>query len=326
MTGGSAVSIRQERATGLTTILLYGLIVLVWGSTWIGIKLQLGTVDPAVSVANRFLLAAVLVFAWALARRLPMRFPRAAHGRFALVGVLQYSVNYVLFYYASVHLVSGLVSIIFAISALFNIINSYLFLKRASPPVVIGAALLGLVGLLLVFGDQLTGGHGATLGGVLLGLGGTASFSLGNIASAKTQQAGVPVVQATAWSMLYGGLFTTVGCLLTGHRLTVEVSASYLLGLAYLAVFGSAIAFVTYLTLLRRIGPERVGYATVVFPVVALTLSTVFEGYHWTLEPLLGVALVVAANAVILVEPLRKQRARARGGEHTDTAGEPAEG
>jgi drug/metabolite transporter (DMT)-like permease len=303
MTSTAVSSRPAERGTSATPVLLFGLIVLIWGSTWIGIKLELGTVNAAVSVAYRFLLAAVIMLLWAGVRRLPMRFPRSAHLRFALTGLLQYSVNYVLFYYSSEHLVSGLVSIVFATSVAFNILNSYLFLKRPVSVRVACAAVAGLLGLVLVFSDQIHTGSGDVLAGMLLGLGGTVSFSLGNIVSAKSQQAGLPVVQSTAWSMLYGGVFTTVGCLAAGCHFEIQTSARYLLGLFYLAVFGSAVAFVAYLTMLRRIGPERAGYATVVFPLVSLTISTIFESYHWTVLPVLGVLVVLAANGVILFRP-----------------------
>ncbi|MGW0131560.1 DMT family transporter [Streptomyces sp. NPDC003299] len=302
-------------------IVLYAVIVLFWGTTWIGIKLQLGSVDPAVSVAYRFLLAALCMFVWTTVRRLPMRFTARSHLRFALVGLLMYSTNYVLFYYCSQHLVSGLVSIIFCLSVGFNIINGRIFLKRPISRTVVLGALAGLCGLAMVFADDIAGtkaGSGLVTG-LLLGLGATLLFSFGNIASSWNQaRAGLPVVQSTAWSMLYGGLFTSLGCLLAGNSFTVEPSFKYVAGLVYLSVFGSAIAFVTYLTLLARIGPDRAAFATVVFPLVSLSLSTVFEDYHWSLLAVLGVLVVLSANAVILGGPHLKAalgRLRPGGGD-----------
>lgn len=300
-------------------VLLFVLIVMIWGSTWIGIKLQLGSVAPAVSVAYRFLLAAACMFAWCAVRRTPLRFPGRTHLRFALVGLLQYCINYVLFYYASEHMVSGLVSIVFALSVGCNIVNGALFLGRKVKPSVVVAALVGVLGLVLVFWEEIVhaGGSRTTALGVMLGVAGTLSFSFGNIVSSKNHQSGLPVVPATAWSMLYGGLFTTVGCLVTGQEFTLELSARYLAGLVYLAAFGSAIAFVAYLTLLGRIGPDRAAFATVVFPLVSLTLSTVFEGYRWTSLAFLGVALILAANAAILVGPQLRAAAHTLTGDRS---------
>jgi drug/metabolite transporter (DMT)-like permease len=209
-------------------------------------------------------------------------------------------------------MVSGLVSIVFALSVGCNIINGALFLGRRVKPSVVVAALVGVLGLVLVFWEEIinAGGSTAIALGVLLGVAGTLSFSFGNIASSKSQQFGLPIVPATAWSMLYGGLFTTIGCLVTGQKFTLELSVPYLAGLVYLAVFGSAIAFVAYLTLLGQIGPDRAAFATVMFPLVSLTLSTVFEGYRWTVPALLGVVLVLAANATMLVGPQLRIAAR----------------
>ncbi|KRV50479.1 hypothetical protein AQ490_15470 [Wenjunlia vitaminophila] len=303
MAGAPASGPTVQRKT--LPVLLFALIVALWGSTWIGIQLQLGSVDPAVSVAYRFLLAQACMFAWCFARRLPLRFPGTTHLRFALVGLLQYCGNYVLFYYASDHMVSGLVSIVFALSVGFNILGGVAFLGRKVTLSVVAAAGSGVLGLVLVFWQEISaaGGSDTLAIGVLLGVGGTASFSLGNIVSAKNHQAGLPVVQATAWSMLYGSLFTSLGCLATGQRFTVEMSWSYLAGLAYLALFGSAFAYVAYLTLLGWIGPDRAAFATVVFPLVSLLLSTIFEDYSWSALAFVGVAVVLAANAVILVGP-----------------------
>ncbi|WP_189947402.1 DMT family transporter [Streptomyces alanosinicus] len=309
-------------------IVLYAVIVLFWGTTWIGIKLQLGSVDPAVSVAYRFLLAALCMFIWTGVRKLPMRFPVRSHLRLALVGLLMYSVNYVLFYYCSEHLVSGLVSIIFCLSVGFNILNGRIFLKRPISRTVVLGAIAGVVGLAMVFGDDIahTKASSGLLTGVLLGLGATLLFSFGNITSSWNQsQGGLPVVQSTAWSMLYGGLFTTIGCLFAGNSFTVEPSFKYVAGLVYLSVCGSAIAFVTYLTLLSRIGPDRAAFATVAFPVVSLSLSTVFEHYRWNALAVLGVLVVLVANAFILAGPqLRALLGRLSPGSGTRTAGAAA--
>ncbi|WP_330457186.1 DMT family transporter [Streptomyces sp. NBC_00820] len=308
-------------------IVLYAVIVLFWGTTWIGIKLQLGSVDPAVSVAYRFLLAAVCMFVWTGVRKLPMRFPLRSHLRLALVGLLMYSSNYVLFYYCSEHLVSGLVSIIFCLSVGFNILNGRLFLKRPVSRTVVLGSLAGVLGLALVFGNDITHTKASSelLTGVLLGLGATLLFSLGNITSSWNQSAGgLPIVQSTAWSMLYGGVFTSLGCLAAGNSFTVEPSFRYLAGLVYLSVCGSAIAFVTYLTLLSRIGPDRAAFATVAFPIVSLSLSTVFEDYRWSALAVLGVLVVLAANAAILAGPrLRRLLGGTAPGGTAETTAEP---
>jgi len=79
-----------------------------------------------------------------------------------------------------------------------------------------------------------------------------------------------------------------------------EWTVSYVGSLLYLAIFASVLGFTFYLTLLGRIGADRAAYATVLFPIVALTLSTVFEGYEWTMLSLIGVVVVLAGNLLVL--------------------------
>jgi drug/metabolite transporter (DMT)-like permease len=120
------------------------------------------------------------------------------------------------------------------------------------------------------------------------------------MASQAAQKAKLPVVQSNAWSMLYGGLMTLLVAGLQGHEFTIDPSVAYLASLAYLTVFGSVIAFGAYLTLLGRIGAYKAGYASVMFPVVALVLSMLFEGLALDTYILAGFALVLAGNLLVL--------------------------
>ena len=96
--------------------------------------------------------------------------------------------------------------------------------------------------------------------------------------------------------MIFLGLFA----LGRGANFTIEPTLTYLSTLLYLAIIASVIAFGSYLTLLGRIGSARAGYTTVLFPVVALTVSTLFEGYHWTGSALAGLVFVLAGNILML--------------------------
>ncbi|MEK6249255.1 MAG: EamA family transporter, partial [Planctomycetales bacterium] len=136
--------------------------------------------------------------------------------------------------------------------------------------------------------------------GSLLARIGALLASFGNLASQAAQKLKLPVVQSNAWSMLYGGLLTGLVALVQGHSFTFDPSPGYILSLAYLTVFGSVIAFGAYLTLLGRIGAHRAGYATVMFPVVALLLSMLFEDLRLDLTMLLGIALVLTGNLLVL--------------------------
>jgi drug/metabolite transporter (DMT)-like permease len=282
--------------------LLYSITVVIWGSTWLAIKFQLGFVPPEASIAYRFGLAAALLMGYVYIRKLPMRFNLQDHGFFALQGFLLFSLNYILVYLAEQYLTSGLVSIIFSMIIVLNVIFGAIFLRNPIRPRVVGGAALGLIGLIIVFRPELTSfdlTSSRTLG-ILMCVGGTISASLGNIVSARNQRAGIPVIQSNAFGMTYGAIFMFILALVRGVEFNFDPSFSYVGSLLFLAIFGSIVAFGTYLTLLGRIGPDRAAYVTVLFPIIALILSTLFEGLSWDVTGLAGVLFVLGGNLVVL--------------------------
>jgi drug/metabolite transporter (DMT)-like permease len=286
---------------------LYALTALIWGSTWLAITFQLGSVDPEISVVYRFALASAVLIGYSLIRRLPMRFSLREHGSIALQGLTLFSINYVLVYIAELHLASGYVAIVFSLIVVLNVLFGAAFLRNPIRPRVLLGGAIGIIGLSMVFlpslgGLSLSGGQGL---GITLALVGTIVASLGNIVSARNQQNKIPVVQANAFGMGYGALITLVIALVRGSELSFDASAEYILSLLYLAIFGTVIAFGSYLTILGRIGPDRAGYIAVLFPIVALLLSTMFEGLTWELVTILGVILVVIGNVVAMTRRRR---------------------
>lgn len=284
---------------------LYGLTVLIWGTTWIALKFQVGPVAPELSVGYRFTLAALLVFAWSLVAGLRLRFAWRDHLLLAAMGACLFCFNFYFFYRAAAFLTSGLLAVILSLVVVLNIVNGrLLFGRRASPRTLVAAA-LGLAGIVLLFWPEVKSfglaDHGTR--GLLLSLAGTLCFSLGNMASARAQAKGLPVVSCNAWGMSYGAVFMFALALVGRAPFTFEPSAGYVISLLYLAVFGSVFAFGAYLTLLGRIGADRAAYATVLFPLVALAISTIVEGYTWTPSALAGVALVLGGNLLVLLQP-----------------------
>jgi drug/metabolite transporter (DMT)-like permease len=286
----------------MRNVLLYTLTSLIWGSTWLAIKFQLGTVDPEMSIVYRFALAAALLIGYSLIRRLPMRFSSRQHLFIALQGLTLFSLNYIMVYIAELHITSGLVAIVFSLIIVFNVALAGIFLRDPIRPRVVIGGIFGIAGLAMVFWPELS-----TLdlsGNRALGLGlsliGTLSASIGNIVAARNQRNGLPIVQTNAYGMAYGAGFTLLVALVRGAEFGFEPTVSYIVSLGYLALFGSVIAFGAYLTILSRIGPDRAAYITVIFPIVALILSTLFEGLRWELTAGLGVSLVVVGNAIAL--------------------------
>jgi len=280
----------------------YILTSLIWGSTWLVITFQLGVVAAEASIVYRFALAALLLMVYTLARRLPMRFTPRQHAFIALQGTFLFSLNYILVYLAEQNLTSGLVAIVFAMLILSNVVLGAVFLRNPIRPRVVLGGVIGVAGLALVFGPELAGfaqGGGWRLG-LLLSAAAVLSASVGNILSARNQRAGLPVVQTNAYGMAYGAAVTLVIAVVRGVPFTFDPSPSYILSLLYLAVFGSVIAFGTYLTLIGRMGVDRAAYIGVIFPLVALLLSMLFEGLNLGAVGLVGVALVAAGNVLVL--------------------------
>jgi drug/metabolite transporter (DMT)-like permease len=287
---------------------LYATTVLIWGSTWIVIKYQLGEVDPVLSVAYRFTLASLFLLGFCWLRRINLRFTRRQHAFFALQGTLLFSLNYLFVYLAELRLTSGLVAVIFSTLVFMNILTGALFLGTPIRfNVVVGAA-IGLVGISLVFLPELGAVSLQDRGfiGLLLSLGGTFFASSGNIVAARNQRERLPVVQTNAFGMGYGALLMFSFALVSGTPFRFEATPAYIISLAYLALFGSVLAFGAYLTLLGRIGADRAAYASLLFPLVALGISTIFEGYQWSVPALTGVALVISGNLLVLY---RRRRA-----------------
>jgi drug/metabolite transporter (DMT)-like permease len=284
-------------------LVLYLLAVLIWGSTWLGIKFQVASAVPApVSVCWRFLLASAILFGWSLLTRRSMRFSRRDHVLILILGLFTFSVNYVCFYEAERSLASGLVALVFSLLPVFNMINGVVFLRRYPEPRVVLGAAVGIAGIVVVFWPDIVGFNPHSTGslGLLLSVLGTISASFGNMAMARIQRSGLPVIQTNAIGMAYGAISIGIYSWLSGAHFSFDPSPSYVMSLGYLAIFGTVVAFGAYITLLGRIGPDRAAYAAVLFPIVALALSTLFEGYVWSSRSIVGAILILVGNVLVL--------------------------
>ncbi|MBT8102780.1 MAG: EamA family transporter [Gammaproteobacteria bacterium] len=288
----------------MSNTVLYITTVLIWGSTWLAIEYQLGVVEPEVSIVYRYLIASSVLFIYCKIKNLSLLFKVTSHFWFVLLGAFLFGLNYVFAYRAQVHITSALAAIAFSTMLWINIILSRLFFgTRAGRRVLTGAA-LGIVGIVTLFAPQVREvslSDSVFFGSVLALLGATMA-SMGNMVSQGAQARELPVMQANAWGMLYGAILTAVIALARGQEFNFDGTFTYIASLTYLAVFGSVVAFGAYLTLLGRIGAHKAGYATVMFPVVALFLSIVFEGLSLDWYIVIGTALVLFGNFLVLKE------------------------
>lgn len=286
--------------------LLFVVTVLIWGTTWIAIALEVGPVPVLVSVFYRFATAGGLFLA-ALAVLGRLKIPARRHQPWILAQALcLFSLNFICFYTAASYVPSGLISVIFSLATVFNAVNARLFFGDPITRRILLAGAMGVTGLALLFGPDILGASDA---GVLPGIGlaslGTLFFSLGNMISRRNSAAGLAPVTANAWGMGYGALALLLLIVITGTPIVAPPDRTYLGAMLYLAVFGSIIGFTTYLMLVARIGSSRAAYATVLFPIVALALSTLFEGYEWHWPGVVGLTLALLGNVVMFARPRR---------------------
>ncbi|WP_283150013.1 DMT family transporter [Silvimonas soli] len=286
-------------------ILLYGAVVLIWGTTWFAIKLQLGISPVALSIAWRFGLAAlvlIVILAW---RKQLKPLPRNAWGLVAIQGLCLFCVNFLCFYNASRYIPTGFEAVVFSTSTLWNAINARVFMGRGIASNVITGGMVGLMGLVALFSPEFSAHHDGmkTLLGLGLALAGTLCFSAGNLLSARLQSQGLKPLYTNAWGMLFGALVLLLASMLSGQQFVFDTRPVYIGALLWLAIPGSVIGFTAYLMLVGRLGAERAAYCTVLFPLVALNVSAVMEGYRWTPLAISGVLLVMAGNWLVFRKP-----------------------
>jgi drug/metabolite transporter (DMT)-like permease len=291
----------------LPNSLLYVVATLIWGSTWLAITFQYGTVPPSASVAYRFLLAGLILLLWSVMRGDRLRFTLGELVPVALQGVLLFGASYVFVYEAERHIASGLMAVLNSGMLFFNLIGMRLaFHQPLTRQSLLGAA-LGLVGIVLVFWPEITtmstSVHSASnWTGIACGATAALLASLGNLVAQHNRNINVPLLPGIAYGMLIGGASTLLFTFLRDGALVFDTRPAYIASLLYLAVFGSVLAFAAYLTLMGRIGAGRAGYIAVAVPILALLLSALFEGYAWRVWTVAGIACAVIGNVVMLID------------------------
>jgi drug/metabolite transporter (DMT)-like permease len=292
---------------------LYVSASLIWGSTWLAIKLQLTQVPPILSVAYRFCLAALILLVYCRLTKKQLNFSLRDHWFMALQGFTLFGLGYCGSYLATAYMTSGLVAVVFSTILMWNILNLRIFMGQPVAWRAFWGGILGLSGICIVFWHDLAA-FSATRGliGLLIALTGAYLASVGNVVGSRNAKKGVPVTQANAFGMGYGGLLTLFIHFAMGGILTIDWSIGYLGPMLYLTVFGSIVAFGCYMLLISRIGAEYAAYVMLLMPIIALIFSTLFEGYLWTANAFLGIILVLAGNLIILTPQITFQRIKGR--------------
>ena len=281
---------------------LYGITILIWGSSWIMIKFQVEVVSASISVFYRFFLAAIILQCLCLIKRQKSVYDLREYIFIAIQGFCLFAVNYWLFYLSAEYLSSGLMALIFSTIVVMNMINGRIWFGTPINLKMVFGAMMGISGLTLVFWPEIQweDSNYNMFKGLLLAFVATYFSSLGNIVSVRNQKKGIPVFYSNAYAMTFGCLTMLMITMITDEHWNFSWNPQFLLSLVFLSVFASVVGFWCYLTLLGRVGADRGAYATLIFPIVALSISTVFEGYQWSLIAISGVVLILLENFIIL--------------------------
>ena len=282
--------------------ILYAIVVLIWGSTWVAITYQIGVVAEEVSVAYRFALGSVSLFIYAALSGRKVYIPWKSYGHVVLMGVLMFSISYMFVYHGSAYIPSGLVAVIFSLIVVTNAVFERIFFRTLFEGRLLFASLLGVIGVALIFWPEISkfSLHDQAIVGVFLVTVSVLIASLGNMAAIVNTNRGLPVIAVNAHAMAWGALLSATVAVLFGRPFNFLFEFEYVASLAYLSVFGSAIAFGCYLALLRKIGSTRASYTSVLFPIVALLISTFVEDYQWSTMAVAGLVFIIAGNWLAL--------------------------
>jgi len=289
-------------------LLPFLLITLIWSSTWIVIKDQLGpdsaqSVPPIWSVSYRFLIAGAAMFAIARIGGTRVRLDRRGHGLAALLGLFQFVANYNLVYAAEVYVTSGLVAVVFALLIVPNAaLARILFGARVDRRFILGSA-VALAGVALLFAQELRAAQAAP-NAVLAGLGFTLiavlAASAGNVMQLMESVKARSIAAMLGWAMLYGGIADAMLAWAAFGPPVAEPRIGYWLGLLYLSIVASALAFWLYYRIIRAIGPAKAAYSSVLIPVAAMAISTFAEDYRWSALAIAGALLALSGLVIAL--------------------------
>ncbi len=293
----------KPNSTRLEVLIPFAIVTLIWGSTWLVIKDQIAVAPASWSVTWRFTVGGLAMLAWGAMRRERLWLDARGMGFAVLLGLMQFVLNFNFVYRAEGHITSGVVAVVFALLLVPNAILARIFLgQRMGRQLLIGSVVaIAGVALLFVHEARLSpAGTAETFAGIGLALSGVLCASVANVMQATGIAKSCPMAAMVGWAMLAGGALDGAFALATTGAPVFDPRPSYTLGILYLGIFGSAVAFSLYFRLIQTIGPAKAAYTSVLIPVIAMLLSTLFEGYRWSVLAGGGAALVIAGLVIAL--------------------------
>lgn len=298
------------QSTRAAILIPFGIVTLIWGSTWLVIRDQLAVVPASWSVSYRFLVAGIAMAIYATAKRESLKLDARGLGFAAILGTAQFVCNFNFVYRAEHYVTSGLVAVVFALLLLPNALFGRIFLgQRLGRQLMIGSA-VAMAGVALLFVNEArVDPHGSRA--AMIGIGFTLcavlSASTANVMQGTATAKRYPMAATLAVAMLIGATLDAAFAWATTGPPVFEMRLGYVAGILYLGLFASALAFPLYFGVIRVIGPAKASYSGVIVPVIAMLLSTLFEGYRWSTLAAAG-AVLAAIGLVIALTARRPAR------------------
>ena len=286
----------EQRAAFTSVALPFIVFTGIWGSTWIVIRDQLGTVPPQWSVAYRFVIAAAAMFLVAAYKRESLRLDRRSAVAIVFLGFTQFCVNFNVVYFAERHITSGVVATVFALLLIPSTLLGWAFLGQRPTSRFVLSSLVAIAGIGMLFAHELRE-HAARSDQIVAGIGltliGMVAASAANVFQARPKVRAYPLFALLAWSMAAGAVIDIAFAAVTAGPPVIDTRPGYWFGLTYLAFAASALTFSLYYPVVRKIGPAKAAYSSVLVPIIAMAFSTALEGYRWTPLAMAGAVLAL---------------------------------
>jgi len=284
----------------------FAIFTAIWGSTWIVIRDQLGTVPPQWSVAYRFIIAAAAMALVARWKGESLRLGKGAVLPMLFLGFAQFCVNFNAVYLAERHITSGVVATIFALFLIPSTLLAWAFLGHRPTRRFLWSSLVAIIGIALLFVHEFQQ-HAARAGEITLGIGltlfGMVGAASANVFQAREEIRRFPLFSMIAWSMAAGALMNVAFAFVMTGSPVFDSRPGYVLGLLYLALPASVLTFSLYYPVVRKIGPAKAAYSSVLVPIIAMAFSTALEGYRWTPLAIAGAILALGGMVGALSRP-----------------------
>ena len=279
---------------------------LIWGSTWIVIRDQLGTVPPQWSVAYRFVIAAAAMALFAAAKGERMKLDGRAAITVAFLGFTQFCVNFNVVYLAERHITSGVVATVFALLLIPSTLLGWAFLGHRPTGRFIGSSAVAIAGIGLLFVNEIRANpaeSGQIIAGIGLTLIGMVAAASANVFQARPEVRRYPLFAMLAWSMGAGAIINILFAAAMAGPPIFDSRPGYWYGLLYLALPASVLTFSLYYPVVREIGPAKAAYSSVLVPIIAMGFSTWIESYRWTGLTIAGALLALGGMVGALSRP-----------------------